>query len=109
MTGLCRLTDLTDPGARGFVIERDGKKVSVVVARRGRKVYGWINSCPHLWVPLDIEPDQFLNLSGEFLLCANHGALFDMTNGLCVLGPCRNKSLQPFPVKVVDGMVTIAQ
>ena len=105
MTVLCALDDLEDPGAAGFVVERNGERLSVLVVRRRRKVFGWINSCPHLWVPLDLEPGQFLSLEREFILCATHGALFDFATGACVLGPCREKSLKPFPVFVRDGMV----
>jgi len=105
LTVLCALADLADPGAAGFTVEQNGQTLSVVVVRRRKKVFGWVNSCPHLWVPLNLEPNQFLNLSGDFILCSMHGALFDPASGACVLGPCRGQGLKPFPVTVRDGMV----
>jgi len=108
LSALCALADLANPGAAGFVVEKDGSRLAVLVARRGRKVFGWVNSCPHLWVPLDTETGRFLSLTGEFILCGNHGALFEIDSGACVLGPCRGKGLTPYPVTVRDGMVVAA-
>ena len=108
MTILCALADLADPGAAGFVVDHGGQPLSVLVVRRRRKVFGWINSCPHLWIPLDLEPGRFLSLTGEFILCAVHGALFDVANGVCILGPCRGQGLKSYPLTVRDGMVIAA-
>ena len=108
MTALCRLIDIQDRGACRFDIEREGKRLSVLVARRGDAVFGWVNSCPHVWVPLDIEPGRFMSIDGDYLLCANHGAQFEVTSGACVLGPCRGKALKPFRVTVIDGLVVPA-
>jgi nitrite reductase/ring-hydroxylating ferredoxin subunit len=105
---LCRLADLADPGSLGATVERNGKPLKIMIVRRGDRAYGWVNSCPHAWVPLDIEEGQFLDLFRTHILCANHGAQFDIESGYCVLGPCRGKRLEPFPVQVVDGAVVCA-
>jgi len=103
---LCRLADLSDPGSTAFTVERDGERIAIMVIRRGNRVFGWVNSCPHAWVPLDIEPGQFLDLvTGSEILCANHGARFEVETGFCVLGPCKGKRLAPYPVAVREGMV----
>ena len=103
---LCALAELADPGAKGFEIERDGRRVRIFVVRRGRQVFGYVNSCPHVGVPLNKDEDKFLDLFQTSILCANHFALFEIETGLCVRGPCIGRSLRPFPVRVENGLVT---
>jgi len=106
MITLCNLTDLDDPGAKGFDLDfrRDdyGRPLRIIVTRLGDKVFGWVNSCPHAWVPLDVDKGDFLDMTGQFLLCANHGALFTLGSGFCLRGPCKGKKLMAFPLKL-DG------
>lgn len=101
MTILCALSDIPDPGAREFRV--DGGRVFVV--RRGDEVFGYVNSCPHVGAPLNMDDDKFLDLFQTSILCANHFALFDIDSGLCTRGPCVGRSLAPFPVEVRDGAV----
>ncbi|WP_085988791.1 Rieske (2Fe-2S) protein [Paramagnetospirillum caucaseum] len=101
MTPLCALADIGDPGARGMVV--DGKRVFVV--RKGGQVFGYVNSCPHVGAPLNLEDDRFLDLFQTSILCANHFALFEIEDGRCVRGPCLGRSLEPFPVEIRDGLV----
>jgi len=65
------------------------------VAKRGQ-LYCYLNSCPHTGVNLDWMPDQFLDISGELIQCATHGALFSIKTGLCIRGPCLGQSLKAF-------------
>ena len=55
---LCALAELADPGAKGFEIERDGRRVRIFVVRRGRQVFGYVNSCPHVGVPLNKDEES---------------------------------------------------
>ncbi len=102
---LCLLSDIPDPGAKGFVVERAGQRLKVFVVRRDGEVFGYVNSCPHLGVPLELDPDAFLDLDKSRILCANHAALFDIDDGLCVRGPCAGRSLERYPVIVQDGRI----
>jgi nitrite reductase/ring-hydroxylating ferredoxin subunit len=46
---------------------------------------------------------------GDRIVCAAHGALFDITNGLCTLGPCLGDALVPVPLTVqANGEIHIA-
>jgi len=81
------------------------KEIFVVFKNDDYFVYG--NSCPHTGSPLDWMPDQFLNLDKTLIQCATHNALFRIEDGYCVSGPCTGQSLQPIPVKVLDGVVVI--
>lgn len=89
MKFLCTSAQLPDNGSRGF--DFDGRKVLVV--RRAGQVYAYLNRCPHRGVPLEWQPDQFLDPSASLIQCATHGALFLIESGECVAGPCAGQSL----------------
>lgn len=100
---LCHLTEIPDGTARGFDWDRGGERpVPILVFRRGEQVYGYRNACPHIGVPLEMDPDRFMNREGTHLQCSTHGALFRVDDGMCVEGPCVGRPLRPVPL-VVDG------
>ena len=104
-TALCHISELSDPGSAGFAVEIGGERVMVVVVRRGDEVFAYVNSCPHRGVPLDFRPGQVLDIDRRHILCATHGALFRMDDGLCLAGPCSGKSLRPFDITRTDGWI----
>jgi nitrite reductase/ring-hydroxylating ferredoxin subunit len=77
--------------------EIDGELQSLVIRRDGDEVRAWLNICPHAGRRLDWAPGRFLVDKGQ-LVCAAHGASFEMEGGLCVAGPCRGQSLVPVKV-----------
>ena len=111
---LCAVDDLPDPGARGFVFEppegspEDAWPFRGVVLRVDGVVRGYVDSCPHVGAPLSTDGERYLTRKGDFLMCANHGALFRVEDGLCMAGPCVTRSLRPWPVEAVDGAVRTA-
>jgi len=42
------------------------------------------------------------------VVCAAHGAAFELQHGVCVSGPCRGQSLLAVAVTVRDGEVVLA-
>ena len=86
----------------------DGLAESVIVYRDGDGVRAWLNVCPHAGRRLDWAPGQFLKSRDGLLVCAVHGASFELMGGQCVAGPCRGQSLQPVDVTVRDGEVVPA-
>lgn len=105
MTLLCRLDEIADLAAKGFEIERGGETVAICVIRRGGRAVAYVNSCPHLGVSLEWQPDKFLTPDGRFILCSMHGALFQIEDGLCVAGPCLKKALKSVPLDVYNGEI----
>jgi ketohexokinase len=104
---LCRLDDLADPGSRGFALPiADGTDLAGFVVRRGGRVSGYRNACPHTGAPLEWRAHQFLDADGRFIQCALHGALFELEEGRCVHGPCVGDALAALHVAVRDGWVT---
>jgi nitrite reductase/ring-hydroxylating ferredoxin subunit len=61
----------------------------------------YLNTCPHLGVPLDWLPGRFLSADGSRIVCATHGAEFRIDTGQCLRGPCRGESLTLVPSTVV--------
>jgi nitrite reductase/ring-hydroxylating ferredoxin subunit len=92
------LEDLPASGSRGFAEASDGHGIFVV--RKGNRVYGYRNRCPHTGAPLEWQPDQFLDFDGSFIQCALHGALFRIRDGYCLRGPCAGQGLESVEVRV---------
>lgn len=106
---ICRITDIKDADARGFVARVDGKQRNVVAARRADEVFVYINLCPHAGHLLDIVPDRFFGPDEpDHLRCGVHGALFRVEDGYCISGPCEGISLRAIPVTIEDGDVFVA-
>jgi nitrite reductase/ring-hydroxylating ferredoxin subunit len=105
---VCALAELDDPGSRAFTIGRGDWPLRGLVVRRGTEVHAYFNRCPHAGHPLNLRPHDFLTPDRSLLLCHSHGALFELTTGLCVAGPCAGASLRRVPVEVVGGYVLLA-
>ena len=75
--------------------------------RRGGEVRAYRNHCPHLGIQLNWMPDQFLDFSGQHIVCAMHGALFRTNDGLCVFGPCIGRCLEQLPVRVQEDEIVL--
>ncbi|WP_414636998.1 Rieske (2Fe-2S) protein [Arenimonas sp.] len=99
---LIRLPALPPEGLSEAEVEIDGEPQSLVVRRHGDQVKAWLNVCPHAGRRLDWAPGRFLVDQGR-LVCAAHGASFEMERGECVAGPCRGASLVAVDVTVDGG------
>ena len=95
---LCRGTDIAEAAGKGFVLGEGRRKREVFVVRKEGRIFGYVNSCPHAGTPLDWMPDRFFTNDGRFLICATHGALFEVEDGMCLRGPCRGLALEPVAV-----------
>ena len=105
---LCALADLTDPGARNFVLEIGGKRFHGFVVRRGETVAGYVDACPHMGLPLAKQLDAYLSDDARLIKCDWHGALFRPEDGLCVAGPCAGQRLTPWTLRIAGGVVRTA-
>lgn len=84
-------------GAQALILYRDGSRVTA-----------WCNVCPHAGRRLDWAPGQFLRSRDGALVCAVHGATFDLTSGECTSGPCRGQTLGAVAVELRDGGVWLS-
>ena len=77
----------------------------LILFRDGDEVRAWVNVCPHAGRQLDWAPGEFLKSKDGLLVCAAHGASFELQAGECGAGPCRGESLRKVGVEVRDGAV----
>lgn len=104
---LCCLDELSDGSAKGFDPQDKGSD-SVFVVRTSSGVFGYRDACPHYQgaISLPWRKDAYLDHGGKFIVCAAHGAEFEIETGLCVHGPCLGESLTKVPLRIAsDGSV----
>ncbi|MDN5781588.1 MAG: Rieske (2Fe-2S) protein [Luteimonas sp.] len=104
---LVPLSQIEDGGFAEAEATIDGDAESLILHRDGDTVRAWLNICPHAGRRLDWAPGQFLKSREGHLVCAVHGATFELSGGVCVAGPCRGESLRAVAVAIKDGNVTL--
>ena len=102
---ICDYDELPDPGSKG--INLDSVNLNLFVVKNNKEIFVYKNSCPHTLGPLDWMPDNFLNEDKKYIMCVNHGALFQINDGLCVYGPCKKQSLHNLPFVMENGEIFI--
>lgn len=105
---VCAADDLAEraEGVR-FDIALRGGTLPAFVLRIDTRPLAWLNQCAHVPVELDWTLGRFLDDTGTVIVCATHGAVYDASDGRCVGGPCRGKSLQTVPCREVDGWIEV--
>ena len=105
---ICALSELEDPGARGFTMGRGEWPLRGFVVRRGAKIRAYVNHCPHAGHALNLRPHAFLAQDAPLIQCSSHGALFEMESGLCLAGPCAGARLHRIELRIERGYVLVA-
>ena len=88
-----------------FTLRSLGGEEKGFAVRHGGAVCAYVNRCPHMGTELDWQPGEFFELSGLYLVCSTHGAIFEPRTGYCVAGPCRGASLEPLAIREQGGEV----
>jgi len=99
------LADIEDPGCREFQIGDGDWPFRGFVVRQGDNVFAYQNFCVHVGHQLNWIPDGFLTKDRSAIMCASHGAQYEIDTGLCFAGPCIGKSLRVVDVDVRDGVI----
>ena len=102
------LDDIADGGARNYVLQLRAGRFYGFVVRRNETVHGYVDRCPHMGLPLAQTLDDYLSPDGALIACKWHGALFEISDGACVGGPCTGGALTPWPVRVEHGRIVTA-
>lgn len=100
------LDQIADGAARAFVLEMRAGRFHGFVVRQGEQVFGYVDRCPHMGLPLAQKLDEYV--SAGHIACSWHGALFEIGSGTCVAGPCPGAALTPWPVRVEAGAIMTA-
>lgn len=102
---LCNSADLTEGGlAVPFDVVYGGQTVRAFAIRFEGRVHAYLNRCTHVAMELDYQPDRFFDDTGQWLLCATHGAAYRPDTGECGGGPCRG-GLVKIELSEADGVV----
>ncbi|TNF51357.1 MAG: Rieske (2Fe-2S) protein [Burkholderiales bacterium] len=89
---LCNGRDLVDGGrAVSFDVTYAGQTCRAFAVRYRGQVHAYLNRCTHVAMEMDWQPDRFFDDTGQWLLCATHGAVYRPDTGECAGGPCRGK------------------
>ena len=75
-----RLDEIDDPGCREFEIGEGDWPFRGFVVRQGDGVYAYQNFCAHVGHPLNWSPDKFLTKDKTAIICASHGATYQIDN-----------------------------
>ena len=79
----------------------------VLLVRSGAGLRGFVNACPHQYLPLNHKSDRILSSNGAVLRCSNHSAGFDAATGEGVEGLGLGACLDAAPVRVRRGQIVI--
>lgn len=102
---LCHSRDLSDGGrAVGFDVVYAGQTCRAFAIRFEGRVHAYLNRCTHVAMEMDYQENRFFDDTGQWLLCATHGAAYRPDSGECAGGPCRG-GLVRIALSERDGVV----
>jgi nitrite reductase/ring-hydroxylating ferredoxin subunit len=102
---LCQSADLVNSGdAVPFDVYYGGRTARGFAIRFDGKAYAYLNQCAHVPMEMDYQPNRFFDSTGQYLMCATHGAIYRPQTGECRGGPCRG-GLIKIALSEQDGMV----
>lgn len=115
---LCASADLTDGGVAvpfdvldiGVGLEEaetgnlEALPLRAFAIRFEGQPHAYLNRCSHVAMEMDWQPNRFFDDSGQWLLCASHGAAYSPETGACAGGPCQG-GLVKIPLSETGGTV----
>ena len=102
---LCASGELAEGGlAVPFDVVIEGEHCRAFAIRFEGRAHAYLNRCTHVAMELDWQPNRFFDDTGQWLLCATHGAAYQPDTGACGGGPCRG-GLVKIPLSESDGRV----
>ncbi len=102
---LCNSLDLLEGGlAVPFDVNYAGQTCRAFAIRYQGLPQAYLNRCTHVAMELDWQPNRVFDDTGQWLLCASHGAAYRPDTGQCAGGPCRG-ALVKITLSERDGVV----
>lgn len=86
-------------------VDLDGFPLMIVKAGKGLR--GYMNACPHKFLPLDWLSGNIMSVDGTVIRCSNHGAQFDAETGAGRCGMSADYALIPVPLVTRCGEIFI--
>ncbi len=69
---------------------------------------GYVNRCQH-WTDVRLDDGGGASMRNGEIVCEKHGAMFQLSDGLCTFGPCEGAHLPEVSVEVVDGAISLEE
>jgi nitrite reductase/ring-hydroxylating ferredoxin subunit len=105
MINLIHNSEIPNDSAKGLKY----KNISFLAIKKDEEIFLYLNRCPHLGTPLEWSENDFLDSEKALIRCATHGALFQINNGKCLVGPCQGKHLQSIPFEIENGDIRVQE
>ena len=102
-----RFDEIADRSCMEFSIGEGDWPFKGFVVRVGDRIFAYQNHCAHVGHPLNWTPDNFLTAEKDKIVCASHGALYEIETGTCAGGPCRGRALRRVECEIRDGLVVV--
>ena len=104
---VCEVGEIENPGSYAFELSGGNFPIPGFLVRNGETIFAYVNVCPHLGRHMQWAPHRFLTKDLQNIICAAHGAVFEIDTGLCVGGPCLGDSLRSLSVRVRDSVIEV--
>ncbi len=102
---LCASSELAEGGlAVPFDVVVAGEACRAFAIRFEGRAHAYLNRCTHVAMELDWQPNRIFDDTGQWLLCASHGAVYAPDTGAGVAGPCQGGLLK-IELTETDGRV----
>lgn len=102
---LCNSAELVNSGtAVAFEVVYERRACRAFAIRYQDQTYAYLNRCAHVPMEMDYQSNQFFDSTGQWLMCATHGAVYQPQTGACRSGPCRG-GLVKIDTSELDGTV----
>jgi nitrite reductase/ring-hydroxylating ferredoxin subunit len=92
--------ELNHGASKKFRIHRGDFESEALLINYQGDLFAYVNRCPHVGISLDWVDNQFFTVDRRYLMCANHGAVFEPVTGECIWGPCAGGALQKLGIEV---------
>ena len=92
--------ELAHGASKKFTIRSGDRDLEALLVNYKGTFFAYRNRCPHVGITLDWVDNQFFSVDGRYLMCANHGAVFEPKTGDCIWGPCAGLALQSVSLEI---------
>src|SRR5947207_601650 len=97
--------ELKNGETKKFTIKRPDRVTEAFLLKREGEHHAYLNLCRHWTVGLDFDDNDFFSEEREWLVCKNHGAIYNPATGICESGPCGGAALYRVPLVEKNGSI----
>ncbi|QOR40802.1 Rieske 2Fe-2S domain-containing protein [Billgrantia diversa] len=109
-TRLVKQEELTPGEAHSLTLKSEKGTFPLLLIRLDDALFGYVNACPHQFLPLDQRGSRVLSRDGEQLRCSNHDASFSTRTGEGLGGLGIGCELDRVPVSIDDeGWIIVSE